>query len=217
MTLKADWFVSFRSPYTYLAEARVFDLTQAYDLDLALRPVFPIAIRDPGFFQTVNPKWPPYLLHDTKRVAEQQGIAFRWPQPDPVVMNNQTREISPDQPYIRPITYLGVEAARRGRGVPFFHEAMQAIWNGSVTDWHEGDHLAGAAKRTGLDLAQMKAAIDGNEAGYEAEIAANQDALDSAGHWGVPTLVFEGEPFFGQDRIELFVWRLKQKGLAARG
>jgi 2-hydroxychromene-2-carboxylate isomerase len=37
--------------------------------------------------------------------------------------------------------------------------------------------------------------------------------LDEAGHWGVPTLVFEGEPFFGQDRIETLRWRLDQVGL----
>ena len=55
------------------------------------------------------------------------------------------------------------------------------------------------------------------QADHEAEIEANQDALTKAGHWGVPTLVFEGEPFFGQDRIALFVWRLEQNGLTSRG
>ena len=29
-------------------------------------------------------------------------------------------------------------------------------------------------------------------------------------------VVFEGEPFFGQDRIDVLEWRLKQRGLAAR-
>jgi hypothetical protein len=30
-------------------------------------------------------------------------------------------------------------------------------------------------------------------------------------------MVFEGEPFFGQDRIELLLWRLRQHGLEPRG
>ena len=34
---------------------------------------------------------------------------------------------------------------------------------------------------------------------------------------GVPTLVFENEPFFGQDRLDLLLWRLKQSGLKKRG
>jgi hypothetical protein len=29
-------------------------------------------------------------------------------------------------------------------------------------------------------------------------------------------MVFEGEPFFGQDRIDVLVWRMKQKGLRSR-
>jgi hypothetical protein len=30
-------------------------------------------------------------------------------------------------------------------------------------------------------------------------------------------MVFKDEPFFGQDRIDLLVWRLKQHGLRPRG
>jgi 2-hydroxychromene-2-carboxylate isomerase len=33
---------------------------------------------------------------------------------------------------------------------------------------------------------------------------------------GVPTFVFENEPFFGQDRIDLLIWRMKGKGLTRR-
>ena len=30
------------------------------------------------------------------------------------------------------------------------------------------------------------------------------------------TMVFDGEPFFGQDRIDLLLWRLRQHGLQPR-
>jgi 2-hydroxychromene-2-carboxylate isomerase len=33
----------------------------------------------------------------------------------------------------------------------------------------------------------------------------------------VPTFVFQNEPFFGQDRIDLLIWRMQSKGLARRG
>jgi len=32
----------------------------------------------------------------------------------------------------------------------------------------------------------------------------------------VPTFVFENEPFFGQDRIDLLIWRMESKGLTLR-
>jgi 2-hydroxychromene-2-carboxylate isomerase len=51
----------------------------------------------------------------------------------------------------------------------------------------------------------------------DAEIAANEAAQKNAGHWGVPLFVFEDEPFFGQDRLEHLIWRMKQRGLQERG
>jgi 2-hydroxychromene-2-carboxylate isomerase len=59
-------------------------------------------------------------------------------------------------------------------------------------------------------------AIEANEEHYEAVIAGNEAAQKSAGHWGVPLMVFEGEPFFGQDRFETLKWRMVQKGLKRR-
>src|SRR4051812_12898420 len=45
MTLSVDLFFSFRSPYSYLALPRVLKLVADYDLDLNLRPVYPLAVR----------------------------------------------------------------------------------------------------------------------------------------------------------------------------
>jgi len=39
-------------------------------------------------------------------------------------------------------------------------------------------------------------------------------ALERSGHWGVPTFVFNGEPFFGEDRFGTLCWRLAKEGLA---
>jgi 2-hydroxychromene-2-carboxylate isomerase len=52
---------------------------------------------------------------------------------------------------------------------------------------------------------------------HETVLAANDAALRAPGHWGVPTAVFQSEPFFGQDRLETLVWRLRQHGLGPRG
>ena len=36
------------------------------------------------------------------------------------------------------------------------------------------------------------------------------------GQGGVPTMSFNGEPFFGQDRFDQFFWRLRENGLTQR-
>ncbi|HEV7733986.1 MAG TPA: DsbA family protein [Candidatus Binatia bacterium] len=215
-TLTVDCFWSFRSPYSYLATPRMVQLAADWDVDLRVRPVLPIAVRIAGFFQQVNPLWLPYLLRDTFRVSQQLGIPYGPPRPDPIVQDMATREVSPEQPYIFRLTRLGVEAAARGRGLPFIAEVSRLIWGGEVVGWHEGTHLADAAARAGLDLASLDAAIAADPDRYDTIIAGNQDELEAAGHWGVPTFVFQGEPFFGQDRIETLLWRLGQHGLTRR-
>ncbi|MGB3471903.1 MAG: DsbA family protein [Erythrobacter sp.] len=216
MTLKADLYFSFRSPYSYLAVGRYRAMAEEYDLDIALRVVWPIAIRDPDILFSGNPNTPRYILMDSMRVAQKLGIPYRWPRPDPVVQNLATREIAAEQPLIRRICRLGQAASSTGHGLAFAAEVSRIIFSGEVDDWHEGEHLAQATARAGLDLKALEATAINDAAALDGEIAENQDALEAAGHWGVPTLVFDGEPFFGQDRVELAKWRMEQKGLVKR-
>ena len=215
MTLNADLFFSFRSPYSYLAVGRYRAMAEQHDLEIALRPVYPIAIRDPDILFT-NALQGRYIFIDAARSAQMQGIPYRWPRPDPVVQDLMTREVSAEQPHIYRLTRMGQLAQQRGKGLAFVDEVSKIIWSGEVDDWHEGDHLANAVARAGLDLAELDTAVEAEADALDAQIADNQAALTAAGHWGVPTLVFEGEPFFGQDRIEMAKWRMEQKGLVAR-
>ena len=214
--LKADLYYSFRSPYSYLGAARYRQLTRDWDLQIDLRPVYPVAVRNPGFFKTVNPLWVPYLLHDVKRVAEFNGIPFQFPKPDPIVQDMETRAIAAEQPSIYRLTWLALEAARRGKGLEFACEVGHALWGEGIEDWHLDENLGPIVARCGLDLVELDAAVSGRDAELDAEVNANQAAEEAAGHWGTPCLIFDGEPFFGQDRIEMAIWRMQQHGLKPR-
>ncbi len=217
-TLAFDLFWSFRSPYSYLATARIVELEAEWDLDVNVRPVLPIAVREPDFFDRVNPLWPPYLVRDVVRLGQFHGIDIGIPRPDPVVQTPVDGRLrtAPEQPHAHRLTRLGVAAAERGRGLPFLDEVSKIIWDGKVDGWNEGSHLADATARAGLDLAELEAAVAADTPRFDAAIEANQQALEAGGHWGVPTCVFEGEPFFGQDRLDLLLWRLQQHGLERR-
>ncbi len=214
--LAFDLFWSFRSPYSYLATPRLAEMERDYDLMINVRPVYPLAVRSGGFFASVNPLWIAYLMRDTFRLSEMLGMPYRWPRPDPVVVDPSTRAATPNQPYIHRLTRLGCAAAEIGRGLPFLNEVSRIIWSGEIVNWHEGDHLAKAAARAGVNLAELDAKISADPDKYETIIQENQKAHEAAGHWGVPTMVFEGEPFFGQDRLDVLLWRLKKNGLRER-
>jgi 2-hydroxychromene-2-carboxylate isomerase len=216
MTLSFDFYFSFRSPYSYLATPQVEALIARYDMAPRMRFVTPIAIRIPGFFKNVNPLWPPYLLRDTFRISQMQEIPYRWPKPDPIVMDIGSGEVAAEQPYIHRVTRMGVAAERQGKGFAFARRAAHAIWSGEVDNWHEGDHLARAASDAGLDAARLEATVAAEAADLAAEIERSEKDQRNAGHWGVPLFVFEGEPFFGQDRLDHLIWRLRQAGLKER-
>lgn len=208
-----DAYFSFRSPYSYLAAPGLLRLREDFDVQVKLRPVLPLALRQPGFFSPENIKRARYIMIDFPRRAEFLGMACHWPSPDPVVQDFGTFEIAKEQPYIYRLSELGVEAERRGKGIDFAYEISHMLFGGTK-EWDTGDHMAKAAARAGLDLAEMEAAREGGD--HRAQIDANQAALEAAHHWGVPTLVFSGEPFFGEDRIETLRWRLEKAGLKRR-
>jgi 2-hydroxychromene-2-carboxylate isomerase len=216
MTLSVDLFFSFRSPYSYLALPKTLKLVAEYDVTVNLRPVYPLAVRVPGFFKRANPQFARYVVLDSSRVAKHENIPFCFPRPDPIVQDMATLEVAENQPYIHRLTRLGAAAQLEGRPLIFVDAISRVLWDGSVAGWNEGDHLARAAAAAGFDLPAMDDAISADPDRYEAIIADNEKAHAASGHWGVPTFVFENEPFFGQDRIDLLIWRMKSRGLTRR-
>ena len=216
-TLSIDVFWSFRSPWSYLATPRLLDWSRRYDLDVVFRPVYPLAVRTPEFFERVHPLWFPYFMTDVHRVAQMLDLPFRWPRPDPVIQEfrDGKRTTAANQPYIHRLTRLGAVAAELGGGMAYADAVSRLIWGGTE-NWHEGDHFARAAERAGLDLSRMDAIAVRDVERIEATIAKNQTDHEAAGHWGVPTVAFRGEPFFGQDRLDVLMWRMKQNGLRGR-
>lgn len=216
MTLEFKVFWSFRSPYSYLATSRVVAFAAAHDVDAQLKIVRPLAMRQPAYFERMGPLHRPYFFHDTAREAAFLGLPFRRPVPDPIQQDPVTLKIAKDQPYVRHISHLGVEACRLGAGLAYAERVSKLLWDGTVDGWDTGDHLARAARDVGLDHATMESSIATNPEWYDQQLQDNETELESAGHWGVPCFVYKGEPFFGQDRFDTFVWRLKQNGLRPR-
>lgn len=216
MTLAVDLFFSFRSPYSYIALPRTLKLAADYDVTVNLRPVYPLAVRVPGFFKRTHPQFLRYVMLDARRVAEHAKIPFRTPRPDPIMQDLATLDVAEHQPYIHRLTRLGAAAQLDGRALAFASAISPVLWDGTVDGWNEGNHLAKAATAAGFDLAAMDAVVIADPDRYERIIAGNEQDHAASGHWGVPTLVFENEPFFGQDRIDLLIWRMASKGLTRR-
>ena len=216
MTLHVDLFWSFRSPYSYLLMPRVIEFRESYDVDVSARVVYPLAVRDPELLKRLNPLYVGYMMRDTRRTADYLGMTITSPDPDPVDFDRALHGVGAEQPRIERLMRLAAAAQEQGRALEFIDQVSRLLFGGTA-DWDTGDHLGRAAERAGLNLADLEARVETSCDRLDQIIEANHQAQQTAGHWGVPLLVFEGEPFFGQDRFDQLVWRMRQHGLEARG
>ena len=208
MNIDVDIFWSFRSSYSYLALSRIVELHKKYNFNVFLRVVLPLAIRDPDYFNNLPKSRKNYGFIDVHRIAEYHGIPFGWPNPDPVSFKDGKAD--KEQPLITWISRLGVLAELENRGLDFVKIISPLIWSGNIKNWDKGKYISNALDDGGFKLKEMNIILNKNLEKIDMEIKKNSSLLEKSGHWGVPTLVINGEPFFGQDRLELFEWRLKK-------
>ncbi len=215
--LNVDLYWSMRSPYCYLALDRILEIRKRFEVEFKVRIVYPLAIRLPDFFKVRASKhYRPYSLLDTKRWSKYLNIPFRRPVPDPVIQDLSTGVVADEQPYIYRLTRIAELANQEGKGIEFLDQVSRLLWDGATDNWHTGHYLSNALDRAGLDGKKLLKLIDKDTSEVDAAIASHEVAQEQAGHSGTPLLVFDGEPFFGQDRIELLLWRLKENGLRER-
>ena len=206
-----ELYWSFRSPYSYLATKHIRAIEAHRNVRFNLKIVLPLAIRDPSFFDSRGPEWLGYVMRDIMRLAQMTEQTIAMPNPDPIIQDMATAKIAEDQPHIWRLSRLGLAATDVGHGLTFIDEVSRLIWSGKP--WTEGDNLAEAVSRAGLNMAELDATIEGKEASFDARFEDHDKALRKAGHWGVPTCVIDHEPFFGMDRLPVLEWRLDQMGV----
>ncbi|MCB2114639.1 MAG: DsbA family protein [Parvularculaceae bacterium] len=207
-----DIYWSFRSPYSYLAIDRLAAIARDFEVDYAFRFVRPLAMREPTFFERNRPQWLPYLFRDVLRESARLGVRFAPPRPDPISMDMASGKVDPEQPLMDRLMGLGVAAEEtQKRGLEFARAVSQRVWGGAE-NWHEGDHLAGAARESGLSLETLEDYARDHASEIADAIGRNEE-MQMAHHWGVPLMVLDDEPFFGQDRIDSLIWRLDGKNL----
>ncbi len=179
---RLDFFFSFRSPYSYLAAPRVFALPDRFDVELVFRGVIPMVMRG----QSVPRAKSLHTLRDVKREARRLGMPF-GPVYDPLGEGAMRCLL---------VTEHAVDV---GRERDFVLAASRAIWAEAV-DVSSDEGLRPICERAGLNWQACEDAI--HDRRLRARVEENTAALIDLGHWGVPVLAFEGELFWGQDRIE---------------
>lgn len=191
---RVEYFFSFRSPYSYLSAPRVFALPQRYDIELVWRGVRPMAMRG----QPLPRAKQLYILRDAAREAQRLGLPF-----GPI--------FDPLGEAVWRCLCVAEHAQTRGRLAPFVISAARAIW-GEGRDLREDAQLRPLCEALGLNWGECQQAMASLD--YRERVEANTARLAELGHWGVPTLAYAGELYWGQDRVVDLEQALTQAGLA---
>lgn len=176
-----DLFLSFRSPYTWLALERADRLAKAHGRTLNLRFVLPMVMRS----LPVPREKRRYITMDAAREARRLGIAF-GKIADPV-----------GRPVERGYSLLPW-ARDQGRGIDYCIAFMRAVWSQGV-DAGSDAGMRKVVTAAGLDWSSARTVID--NADWRAEAEANRAEMTALGLWGVPSLRVGDTAVWGQDRL----------------
>lgn len=187
LNLRLDFYFSFRSPYSYLALARVFALADHYGLDLRIRPVLPMVMRG----LPVPREKRLYILLDAAREAGRLGTPFG-------------RVCDPVGAGVERCMALFTVARAAGREREFLLAVARGIW-AEGADVSRDDVLGRYCATAGLPLTATKLADALADEGWRAMAEGNRQALGDLGLWGVPVLHLQlpdGDcRCWGQDRL----------------
>ena len=214
MVKTVDAFLSVQSPYCYFAAPRLIRLAAQPGVEVRLRLVSPGVIRIPETYADRDQREQAYFLRDVARTAAFLGLDYAEARPYPVAFEpGSLYRAAAEQPRVDRLQGLLLAAEDQGHGLRVYDAVMTTIWDGKTENWHRGDHLRRAVEAVGLDWHALSTLAESEQDRLRAAVAANDRALLAAGHWGVPCFVFDGEPFYGQDRFDQLLWRL---GIAAK-
>ena len=191
-------YYDYKSPFAYLAMHPAYALMESHRVRLHYIP-HELDVR--GAFggdldERPERDWRKvrYLYLDARRYANARGMIIRGPQK---IFDSKLSLMS------------GLFADKHGLFRPYSDRVFERFFKREL-DIENAAALAAVMKETGLDADAFNryAAHDGPRELAEAFAAGDRDGV-----FGVPTFIVDGEPFWGNDRVEWVVKKLDAMGL----
>ena len=191
-------YTDYKSPFAYIANKRLFELGEQLGVELEWRPY---TLRIPEFMGAVEERTPHfwrkvrYSYMDARRLANAQGLTIKGP-----------RRI-----YDGFYASAGMLFAQRnGFFRPYHDTVFKKFWTHEL-DIDELPEMSAIVASLGGSTSDYEAYVHGDARAEHNRII---DEAEMLGVFGVPTMVFNDELFWGTDRIDMLVERIKNPGSA---
>lgn len=186
-TAAIRFYFSFRSPYSWLAAERLDAELGGLGVPIERIPIYPTPDLLPTFFDASATRRAKlaYVVQDIARLARERGLTLRFPSPeDPDWSLSHAAFLAADQ---------------QGAGPAFMLAAFRNRWCQGL-DLGDDAVLADAAERAGLDRGSIVAAAH-SDALRRTAADAFRLGIERDGIFGVPSFVYAGKLYWGQDRM----------------
>ncbi len=195
--LPIKFYYDFKSPFTYLALDPAIDLEHTHRVRIRFIPhQFDFAAYGGRLNQRDERSWRKvrYLYLDARRWANARGLVIRGPER---LFDSRLALIS------------GLFADHHGRFREYARRVFELFFKREL-DLENLDALKKLLAEQGVDPEAFRRFAE-SEGARELEQAFAEGERDQV--FGVPTVIVEGEPFWGNDRIEWVLKKLDAMGL----
>jgi 2-hydroxychromene-2-carboxylate isomerase len=189
-------YFAYTSPYSYLAMRPAYDLEQSHNVRVRYVP-FGVNIRKvygPLDREDADRRKVRYLYLDARRIAKERGLVIYPP-----------KKIFS----ARLALYGGLYAAKNRQFRPYSDRVFDRFWKQEL-DVESRNAISAILAEVGLDPGEF---LQYANCGARADLDACFAEADSDKVFGVPTFIVDGEPFWGEDRIEWVIRKLDAMGL----
>jgi len=118
---------------------------------------------------------------------------------------------SPSRTRLTAYTILAaVNLGGTGDGLIASEAVLQGLW-AKEKDMDDPDAVTQTLNAAGLNGAKLVEMASSDSAHFDSLIAKDTEKALEQGVFGAPSYVFDGEVFWGQDRLDLLSWRLDRE------
>lgn len=188
-------YTDYKSPYAYVANKALLQLEETHGVELEW---LPYTLRIAEYLGSVEDRSPHdwrkvrYAYMDARRFANEQGLVLKGP-----------RRI-----YDGTLASAGLLFAQRNGFFAAYHATVFELFWTHQLDIDELDQMKAVIARLGGSAEAYERYATGTG---PAEVSAITTEADDLGVFGVPTMVLDGELFWGGDRIDMLTRRLEQR------
>jgi 2-hydroxychromene-2-carboxylate isomerase len=195
-TKEVKMYSDYKSPFAYLAFDPAFALENKFRITLRWIP-FQLRIKGKGERSLYSQHKARYSYLDARRWAKSRGLTIRGP----LKVYDTT-----------PALIGGLFAQQHGRLLDYSRKVYELFFKRAL-EADQPDAVVSVIASLGMSADEYRKFLDGE--GREAYDRSQSEA--AADHvFGVPLFIFEGEPFWGHDRIPILEERLTEAGLASQ-